>query len=307
MRRLLAVFTVAVMALAITGVAQAGYFVGAESLQSVSLGSINNPGYPAAGGGSVTLVDNGLGGHDVQIDASVWATVNYSFGTSLYTGVPNMDDFRLTVANQPLTATSGFTAVNMLDMAQPTIGPGLGGISGLLDGKLALVLFGVRVVTFPLTNVGGAAGGTFKTDVIGIPFTVTYMPWFTDPVAVTGITTNIVSWEGETGAGIEMRLTPAQHGKVFSVEGGWVSTNGGLPVEKHTVTLSGPNNLLSASTAGSLTIVSPIRINTGPSVAGRVPGAAWLDFVFVPEPGTMLLLVAGAAGLIVIGRRRARK
>jgi hypothetical protein len=307
MRRLLAVFTVAAMALTVTGVAQAGYFVAAESLMAVSLGSINNYGIPAAGGGSVSLVDNGLGGHDVQIDASVWATVNFGFGTSLYTGVPLMDNFLLTVANAQLTATSNFTAVNMLNVAQSVVGPGLGGIAPMLDGKLALVLFGARVVTFPLDLVGAPAGGTFHTSVVGIPFDITYMPWVTEPVAVTGVTTNVVSWNGQTGAGIALRLTPEQHGKVRSTGFGFVTTNAGLPLELHTVTLSGPNALLSASATGSITIVSPIRINTSAAVAGRVPGAAWLDFVFVPEPGTMLLLVAGAAGLIVIGRRRARK
>jgi hypothetical protein len=48
-------------------------------------------------------------------------------------------------------------------------------------------------------------------------------------------------------------------------------------------------------------------INTSPTVSGRVPGATWVDLEFVPEPGTLLLLVTGAIGLVAIGRRRARK
>jgi PEP-CTERM motif len=43
------------------------------------------------------------------------------------------------------------------------------------------------------------------------------------------------------------------------------------------------------------------------NIAGRIPGATFLRFNFVPEPGTMLLLVSGAVGLAVIGRRRLRK
>jgi hypothetical protein len=126
---------------------------------------------------------------------------------------------------------------------------------------------------------------------------------------VTGITTNIISWQGVTGAGITMRLTPSQHGKVLSTGGGFVTTTGGLPLEYHTVTPSGPNDLLSAASTvtGSVTLVAPVRIDTSLTVSGRVPGAGWLDLVFVPEPGTMLLLVTGAIGLVAIGRRRARK
>jgi hypothetical protein len=30
-------------------------------------------------------------------------------------------------------------------------------------------------------------------------------------------------------------------------------------------------------------------------------------FTFVPEPGTVLLLVTGAAGLAIVGRKRMRK
>jgi hypothetical protein len=299
------------MALAVTGVAQAAaYLVKSESLMAVSLGSINNYPIPARGPGTVTLVDNGVGGHNVQIDEDVWATVNYSFGTSLYTGVPLIKDFQLTVQNAAMTATSNFTALNYLSQTvgggQTVIGPGMGGQSPL-EGYLYLLLEIGGNIPFPLALVGGAPGGTTKISVLGLTFSNTYGPWFTQPVLVTGITTNIVSWNGETGAGIELRLTPDQHGARFSTGGGFMTTNNGLPLEKNTITLSGANGLLSKSATGSLTIVSPMRIDTTPAVSGRVGGAAWMTLSFVPEPGTMLLLAAGAVGLIAIGRRRARK
>jgi hypothetical protein len=50
-----------------------------------------------------------------------------------------------------------------------------------------------------------------------------------------------------------------------------------------------------------------MRIDTSAAIAGRIPGEVILHFEFVPEPGTMLLLVSGAVGLAVIGRRRMRK
>jgi hypothetical protein len=40
---------------------------------------------------------------------------------------------------------------------------------------------------------------------------------------------------------------------------------------------------------------------------GNIPGSYSQTFAFVPEPGTLLLLVSGAAGLVLIGRRRVRK
>ena len=308
MRRLSAVFTVAIMALAVTGVAQAGVFDAANSTFALSLGGINNHPISAQSSayGKVILVDNGMGGHDLVIAASVWSTINFSFGTSLYTGIPIIDDFELSVVNNPVTATSSFTALNYLSNSQMVIGPGLGG-TGHLSGSLYLIALGGRAVDFPLDGIGGEAGGVITRTALGVTISNTYMPWVTRAAPITGITTNIISYDGVTGAGITMRITPSQDVNSLSTGGGFVSTAGGLPLEYHTVTISGDNQLQSASMSGLLTIVSPIRINTTPAISGRVPAAAWLDIVFVPEPGTMLLLVTGAIGLVAIGRRRTRK
>ena len=53
-------------------------------------------------------------------------------------------------------------------------------------------------------------------------------------------------------------------------------------------------------------MIAPLRIDTA-AIAGRIPGSATIKLSFVPEPGTVLLLVSGAVGLVVIGRRRMRK
>ena len=88
--------------------------------------------------------------------------------------------------------------------------------------------------------------------------------------------------------------------------GGFVQTAGGIPAENKTVTITGTQNLLSASQPGTVTLIAPLRIDTG-SIVGRLPGSVIAKFTFVPEPGTLLLLIAGAIGLVVIGRRRMRK
>jgi hypothetical protein len=300
------------MAFVISGMAQAGTFEPAKSTISISLGAINAPGPNAqdqGGGGTVTLSDSGPEGHDIAMQAAVWSTVNFGAGTSLYTGIPLITDIRVTVYNKALTATSDFTHVNYLSgPPHGSVGPALGGIAGL-DGTMVLWAFGNAAIGFDLANVGAAAGGTTKQTLLGAAFTVTAGPWVTGAVTVTGITTNVLSYNGVTGRGITMRLTPSQHGKVLSTEGGFVSTNQGLPLEAHTVTIHGDNQLLSAASSlpGAVTLVSPMRVNTSPTVSGRVPGAFWMDLVFVPEPGTMLLLVTGAVGLVIVGRRQIRK
>lgn len=80
-----------------------------------------------------------------------------------------------------------------------------------------------------------------------------------------------------------------------------------LPADVHTVTISGLNDLISASQSGTVTLAAPMRLNTTPAVAGRIATAGKITFRFVPEPGTMLLLLSGSVALLVIGRRRLRK
>ena len=75
----------------------------------------------------------------------------------------------------------------------------------------------------------------------------------------------------------------------------------------HTVTISGLNDLISASQSGTVTLAAPMRLNTTPAVAGRIATAGKITFRFVPEPGTMLLLLSGSVALLVVGRRRLRK
>ena len=322
MRKLLTVLTVAALALGIAGMAQAATFDPGQSTFAITLGGINNPPTSVVeigGGGSISLVDNGAGGHDIVIEASVWNTVNYLYGSALYTGVPIIDDIGITIGNAAFTATSNFTALNYLTNApHPVVGPSLGGL-GPVNGTLIIWALGNPAVQFDLAKMGGPAGGTTAPTVLGVPFSVTYQPWATAPGPITGITTNIISYQGVTGAGMTMRLTPSQSPKVLSTGGGFVTTSGGLPQEYHTVTPPPVNQLLSATSSGrlpssqrstatgSVTLVAPVRINTSPAVSGRVPGAGWIDLVFVPEPGTLLLLVTGAIALVSFGRSRARK
>jgi len=57
--------------------------------------------------------------------------------------------------------------------------------------------------------------------------------------------------------------------------------------------------------AGTVVLVSAVNVLT--SIAGQIPTFAVLTLAYVPEPGTLLLLGSGIAGLVVIGRRKLRK
>jgi hypothetical protein len=312
MRKTLAAFAAAVTTLAVAGMVQAATFEPANSRIVMYMGSIEAMDVNAlhqGGGGTILLTDDGAGGHNIQVEPSVWNTVNHSGGSSLYTGVPNIDDIRVTIVNNGTTFTENFTHINYINTAQSTIGPSLGGI-GHLKGNTVVWVFGVPALNYPLTPMGGPAGGTASQTVIGLTIKATYGPWITTALPLTGVTTNVISYDGVTGNAVTMRLTPQQvPRKVVSTGGGFVTTDGGLPVEAHTLTIRGDNDLLSAasSLSGSVTLVAPQRVDTGAAISGTIPATVYMDLSFVPEPGTMLLLVTGAVGLLVVGRSRLRK
>ena len=76
-----------------------------------------------------------------------------------------------------------------------------------------------------------------------------------------------------------------------------------------TVTQMGAVSPLSNTGApsGNVTLVSPIFISTNIGASAVLPGFAFLSLHFVPEPGTLMLLGSGIAGLVAFGRNRARK
>jgi hypothetical protein len=62
---------------------------------------------------------------------------------------------------------------------------------------------------------------------------------------------------------------------------------------------------LTANGGGTVTLVSPTKISIDCGLAQRrTAGFTALKMVFVPEPGTLLLLGAGALGLVLVGSRK---
>ena len=57
--------------------------------------------------------------------------------------------------------------------------------------------------------------------------------------------------------------------------------------------------------SSTLTLVTPAHVNAAGLT--RLPTFAALSLHFIPEPGTALLLGAGLAGLVAVGRKRMSK
>ena len=80
-------------------------------------------------------------------------------------------------------------------------------------------------------------------------------------------------------------------------------TGVGTPGSLRTVTLAG-SDARTAMGAGTLTLVTPMRIST--PTLGSFAGFGVLRLTFVPEPSTLALLLA-ASSLALLGARRARR
>jgi hypothetical protein len=63
-------------------------------------------------------------------------------------------------------------------------------------------------------------------------------------------------------------------------------------------------NGLTAGGAGTLVLVTPVRLIT--NIAGTIPVFGTLTLTYVPEPSTALLLGSGVLALAAAGERRRR-
>ncbi len=322
MRKLIVLLVTAGFLLGFTGSAQAGVLDEANSTLGLTIGGLPevNTGALPGSASFVTLSDIAAG-HNILVLGTVWSTVNFGPGTSLFTGVPLISNLKVTMSANagqlndgafPGTPTVPTCVTNNIG-GGGCIGPTFGGFFPLNGQAIIHAAGGALMVPVPLSVAGGFMGETTMVTLLGLNITVTGGPFISGQWQITGISTNVITIPARGNIqGVPFTLGPTTMETVMtpSTNGGFVSISGGNAFENHTVTISGTNNLISAdltpSQTGTVTVVSPLRIATG-GIAGNIPGSSTIHMEFVPEPGTVLLLVSGAVGLAVIGRRRMRK
>jgi hypothetical protein len=162
-------------------------------------------------------------------------------------------------------------------MAGLTGGPPGGGPMGL-SGLAKICLFSAAAcpganVPVPLTPTGANGLGVGGTQFIpgAVALTMVHMPWTVGNIAMTIHTPNSTVTTPSLPAGIQ----------------------------------APPSS--TAQPSGVLQLVTVSKVYT--SLAGafpELPVYAILTLHFVPEPGTLLLLGSGVAGLAILGRRRRR-
>ena len=312
MRKLIALLGAAGLLVGLSSSAQAGTFVPEASTLTYNLAGLPEIVVTASPGteAQVTLQNDLSGGHVIAVSTSVFSTINLGPGTSLFTGVPLITNLKLTLHNQAGVFLDGFSTTNVLANPPVPIGPTLGGTMGFTGQNIIFAIGGIQLPV-QLAAIGGPFGVTTQVTLAGNNITATGGPFITavpTGIKITDVTSNVITIPGRGGVqGVAFTLLPTTGETVMtlSTNGGYVSLSMGEPIENSMVTVSGTNNLLSGSKQGMLTLVSPFRVFTG-ALAGNLPGEVRLKLVFVPEPGTVLLLVSGAVGLAVIGRRRMR-
>ncbi|MBW2293671.1 MAG: PEP-CTERM sorting domain-containing protein [Deltaproteobacteria bacterium] len=284
------------MAMAFSLTASAGALDQANSFLDIKLGSVPQI-HITAQSTDVTLSDLGTG-HAIDESASVFQTDSFTVQSAAFTGLPSLTGLKLSLHALAGNFDEGASYLNPMGTGTVT---GFGGTE--LNSGTAVLRAGGFDFSISLAVLGNG-GTTVVAPVLGNSLVVQGAPFNTGVVNITGLSSNIVrvpSLGSVTGVAFTLNLTTVQLLTATEL------TAAGLVIENGTVTITaGTNNLASASQAGTIKMVSPFRLQTG-SLAGNIAGSVIKTFTFVPEPGTVLLLLTGAAGLAIVGRKRMRK
>jgi len=284
------------MAMAFSLSANAGALDPTKSFLDIKLGSVPQIHLTAQSTG-VTLSDLGTG-HAIDESASVFQTDTFTVQSAAFTGLPQLTGLKISF--HALTGDFDESASYLNPVGTGTVS----GFGGLEANNGSAILRAANFDFVISLSVLGSGGTTTLFPVLDNALILTGAPFNTGVVNITGLSSNFVvvpGLGGVTGVAFTLNLTTVQLLTATEI------TALGVVQENATATITaGTNNLATASQAGMIKMVSPFRLKTG-ALAGNIAGAVYKTFTFVPEPGTVLLLLSGAAGLAIVGRKRMRK
>jgi hypothetical protein len=217
----------------------------------------------------------------------------------------------------------------MIDPGQPPILP---------RGVLAPISGGGPLTLNTLTGVGLGTGNARFKQCILLPGCSGYIPIPLTEGGVTGagiggtVTVNTFS----QGPGLKLslvgqpwtlgvashalvpnRITLSTGGASFNIGPGWTGNNPPVATRFTTSTsrtvqgfVHGPasNTSSTAKLSGVIQVVTPTAVTTSLAPPNNfLPVFGFIRLHFIPEPGLILLLGSGIAGLVVLGRHRMRK
>jgi hypothetical protein len=183
------------------------------------------------------------------------------------------------------------SAFNAAMLSVPVTDPMVAGIKGIqatfhnaagafsgspLAGSMALN--GVTKICFFGTACSNATANlSVPLSLVGVGGTAAYPPGTTS--ATFNLTVRGAPWTAGTAAVGTLTQMGFQHGPASATSS-------------------------TAADSGAVRLVTPIFVSTDIGALQVVPGFAFLDLHFVPEPSTLLLLGGGIAGLVMIGRTK---
>ncbi len=225
------------------------------------------------------------------------------------------------LAGQAHAVSLGFTGSLSVQIAtlDPVVLPGAGtatvnGSSGpghLTELNLPAGVFAVQAIVVPVTDPGAfpiagvqvtAANGSgnFSGSAGAMPILGTSKVCLFGPCGAAVANLNVPL--NNVGVGGTALVTGAVNLTVVGAP--WTTGTAAIGV----TTMMGGKSPASNTGApsGTVTLVTPIFISSNIGASAVVPAFAILSLHFVPEPGTLLLLGSGIAGLVAFGRSRAR-